>query len=584
VLALVIGTLVVYGRVCAHEFAGFDDSMTIHHNPRYAPPTAAKIAKTWEETVDGLYAPITYSYWGALAYWAELKDVDPAGVHLDARVYHTGSLVLHLLSVLVVFAILRLLCENIWAALVGAMLYGWHPVQVESVAWASGAKDLLCGLLSLCAVYQYVLFAKKRVQGLGFRVQDEVGRKVGRAWPHYVCGGVALVLAMLSKPSAMVVPVVVGALDLWVVRRGWRNVLAASGGWMLLISPLVVVARVAQTTHGLFPVAMWRRPGIAADAVVFYLWKLVWPVTLTPDYGRRPEIVLKMWGGVWVWVALAVLAGAAVWAWRGRVARPWVAAGALVFVASLGPVLGLTPFMFQYTSGVADHYLYLAMFGPALLATWAVVRYGRRFGAVGCALGLGVLGVRSYQQLGWWHDDRTIWEHTMACCPDSFIAPTNLATAYGREANALRVAGEDAREAGRIEEANWMMARQHEQYVKAADLLEWALAVNPKSMAALHNAFMYNFRLGRYQRAVERLERLLAINDKLPESERTNFTALHDAAGNLWMKLGRFDKAAAEYERVLAATPENKDAAAELKEARTRSAEARVDEGDAVKR
>jgi tetratricopeptide (TPR) repeat protein len=261
-----------------------------------------------------------------------------------------------------------------------------------------------------------------------------------------------------------------------------------------------------------------------------------------------------------------------------------VAAGALIFVASLGPVLGLTPFMFQYTSSVADHYLYLAMFGPALLATWAVVRYGRRGVMAGCALGLAVLGARSYQQLGWWHDDRAIWSHTMASCPDSFIAPTNLATAYGRDANALRVAGEDAREAGRIEEANWMMARQREQYVKAADLLEKALAVNPKSMAALHNAFMYNFRLGHYQRAVERLERLLAINDALPPAERTNFTALHDAAGNLWMKLGRFDKAAAEYERVLAASPENKDVAAELKEARQRSAEARVDEGDAIRR
>jgi tetratricopeptide (TPR) repeat protein len=111
----------------------------------------------------------------------------------------------------------------------------------------------------------------------------------------------------------------------------------------------------------------------------------------------------------------------------------------------------------------------------------------------------------------------------MACCPDSFIAPTNLATAYGREANALRVAGEDAREAGRIEEANWMMARQREKYVKAADLLERALAVNPKSMAALHNAFMYNFRLGHYQRAVERLERLLAINDALPPTLLPSF-------------------------------------------------------------
>jgi hypothetical protein len=565
--------LIVFGRVCAHEFAGFDDAMTIHHNPRYAPPTGAKIAETWKQTVDGLYAPVTYSYWGALAYWAELKDVDATGVHLDARVFHTGSLVLHLMSVLVVFAILRLLSGNVWASMAGAMLYGWHPVQVESVAWASGGKDLLCGLLSLCAVYQYLLFARRPEE-----------TKKSRGWSHYVCGAVALVLAMLSKPSAMVVPVVVGVLDLLVVRRGWRKALLGSGGWMLLISPLMVVARVAQTTHGLFPVAWWRRPGIAADAVVFYVWKLIWPATLAPDYGRRPELVLKMWGGMWVWAALGIAAGVAVWAWRGRVARPWVAAGAVIFVAALGPVLGLTPFMFQYTSSVADHYLYLGMFGPAILATWALVRFRRRAVMGVCAVAIGALGMRSYEQLAWWHDDQAIWAHTLAVCPDSFIAPTNLATCYGREANTLRVAGEDAREAGHIDEANWLMAQQREKYVKAADLLERALAINPKSIAALHNAFMYNFRLGRYQRAVEHLETLLAINDTLPEAERTNFTTLHDAAGNLWMKLGRFDKAATEYERVVAATPENKDAAAELKEARERSAEARLDLGDGLKR
>src|SRR5258705_12336915 len=39
VLLLVVCTLGVYGRVCGHEFAGFDDQMTIHHNPRYSPPS-----------------------------------------------------------------------------------------------------------------------------------------------------------------------------------------------------------------------------------------------------------------------------------------------------------------------------------------------------------------------------------------------------------------------------------------------------------------------------------------------------------------------------------------------------------------
>src|SRR5688572_11068636 len=189
VLLLLVATAAVFGRVCWHEFTWWDDQMTLHHNPRYNPPSGPKIAETWLKPVDGLYVPVTYSYWGALAYAAELRQTDAFGIHLNPRVFHAGSLVLHLASAVVVFSILRLLCGHVWAALGGAMLFALHPVQVEPVAWASGAKDLLCGLLSLCAIYQYILYARA-----------ETARK---RWTYYVSGGVILVLAMLSKPLAM---------------------------------------------------------------------------------------------------------------------------------------------------------------------------------------------------------------------------------------------------------------------------------------------------------------------------------------------------------------------------------------------
>src|SRR4051794_20894355 len=88
VLLLAGATLAVFGRVVGHEFAWWDDQMTIHHNPRYNPVSAEKIRETWTKSVDGLYAPVTYTYWGALAHVAEMKEADETGIHLDARVYH----------------------------------------------------------------------------------------------------------------------------------------------------------------------------------------------------------------------------------------------------------------------------------------------------------------------------------------------------------------------------------------------------------------------------------------------------------------------------------------------------------------
>jgi tetratricopeptide (TPR) repeat protein len=197
-----------------------------------------------------------------------------------------------------------------------------------------------------------------------------------------------------------------------------------------------------------------------------------------------------------------------------------------------------------------------------------------------CAVALAVLGVRSNLQLAHWHDDRAIWAHAVEVTPDGFIAPTNLAACLGREAKVMREAAEDAREEGRIDEAKGLFARCRAKYEQAVDLLERGIAINPEFITARQSAFMYNFRLGRDQRAVEHLEALLALNERLPAALRTDFTSYRETAGNLWMKLGKFDKAAAEYQRVLAVTPENDTAREALTEARSKgAAEARLNSG-----
>jgi hypothetical protein len=226
---VVVATVVVYGGVCGHEFAGWDDHMTIYHNPLLDPPSAANIARTWRGPEKGLYVPVTYSYWGLLARFAQVPDVGGRDVHLDARAFHAGSLVLHGAAGLLVLGILKLLTGRVWAAMVGALVFALHPVQVETVAWASGAKDLLSGLLSLCAIYQYVMFA---------RAGDR-----GARWRHYGLGAGALVLAMLAKPSAMVVPVIVAVIDGMVIGRPWRKVAWAAGVWWVVVPRLRVVAR-----------------------------------------------------------------------------------------------------------------------------------------------------------------------------------------------------------------------------------------------------------------------------------------------------------------------------------------------------
>src|SRR5262249_41003684 len=146
------------------------------------------------------------------------------------------------------------------------------------------------------------------------------------------------------------------------------------------------VARVAQTGANVAATPVATRPLIVADAIAFYVRTIVAPLALAPDYGRDPRTVLSnptaVREAMGVLIALAALA---ILRWRedrgsdGREEGPLRAApaGAALSFAAVAPVLGFVPFDFQRYSTVADHYLYLAMIGPALLFAWVLARWPR---------------------------------------------------------------------------------------------------------------------------------------------------------------------------------------------------------------
>jgi tetratricopeptide (TPR) repeat protein len=300
---------------------------------------------------------------------------------------------------------------------------------------------------------------------------------------------------------------------------------------------------------------------------------------MTRDSARRPEVVLGRGGGAWAWTIWVVPAGLAVWAWRGRAARPWALAGLAVFVAAVGPVLGLTPFMFQYTSTVADHYLYVAMFGPALVLTWVIVQYRNRGLLAGIAVGLAALALRSHDQLRYWRDDLTLWTHGMNVCPSSFVARANVAADLGRAGFVMNFKAKDLRAEGRVEEAAKLEAERLRNYERAVELLEEAIRIRPTYMVARHNAVVNYLRLGRPGKAAEHMEAILAAGADRPADVQEKLQPFHVSTGSLWLKAGEYARAIPHFEKVLARDPEHSEAKEGLAQARAKlaAAEASLD-------
>src|SRR5215813_6421198 len=172
-LALV--TLAVFWQVHNHAFVLWDDGLHVYENPYLQALTFDNIKAIWREPYVELYIPLTYTLWALIAAVARGGSPGPTGGSPFApEFFHTLNLLVHLLSVLVVWRIVRLLLERTvphtttspplsrveWAAGGGALLFAIHPIQVEAVAWVTGFKDVLCGFLVYVAIWQYLRYAR----------------------------------------------------------------------------------------------------------------------------------------------------------------------------------------------------------------------------------------------------------------------------------------------------------------------------------------------------------------------------------------------------------------------------------------
>ena len=438
----------VYAQVCTFQFLPFwDDDTNIHRNPLYAPLSWSSVALFWKGPFQQLYIPVTYTVWASLVALSRIvAGTSVSFGPINAAIFHGANLLVHLLSVSMVFLILRRLLGAssrkgtsprtlLLASAAGALAFGLHPVQVETVAWVSGLRDLLGGALSLVSLALFLSWLDRGASPSG---------SLRWNWLRYGASTLFLLLAFGSKPGSVVTPALALLCGAWLLRsrsRSWKPLLWLVPWFLIAAAEVVMTSHsqpAAELARSLVPT--WARPLVAGDAIAFYLGKIFWPLEpwgLCADYGRSPNSLFESGILFWSWlIPLGVAAGL----FLVRRLRIYLIPCALLAIGAL-PTLGLIPFNFQVVSTVSDRYLYLAMLGPSVALALILCRNPSRLTAgIASALLLGWIAL-SIRQLPEWRDGAAFFPATLERNPTSWKSRHNYACtldAQGKFPEALK--------------------------------------------------------------------------------------------------------------------------------------------------
>lgn len=433
-LAIALVSMLAFLPALGGDFLDWDDRENFLHNPHYRGLGPAQLHWMLTTGLMGHWMPLT---WLSLGLDWTVWGMNPLG-------YHLTTLVLHGLAAALFYLTARRLLTaarprdaertRTLGAVLAALLFALHPLRVESVAWITERRDVLAGVFFLATLLAYL--SRWRPDGT----------EAPRARLRYLAALALFVAALGSKSMTVTLPAVLLILDVYPLRRlgpgvgSWlrgpaRQVWLEKVPFFALAAGAAAVTLVLNRAIGnLTPidrVGLMDRLAISAYSLIFYLWKTVLPLGLSPMYELPYPLETWRWPFVAAGVAVVVITvGVFVAARR----RPALAAAWTAYVVMALPVAGLFQNGFQIA---ADRYTYLPCLPWALLAGWGIAILSRRAGRLAwagpaaAAAALGLLAILSWHLTHVWRDTETVWRRALAVGPSS-VAHSNLGLVLAR--------------------------------------------------------------------------------------------------------------------------------------------------------
>jgi protein O-mannosyl-transferase len=417
-ILLSIAVLIIYFNVQYFEFVNYDDPAYITENQ------IVKSGLTWK----GIKWAFTTNYYGN---WHPITTIsfmlEYEIFRLSAGAYHWNNLLLHILDSILLFLLFKRITNTFWQSLAVAVLFALHPLHVESVAWISERKDVLCALFWFLTVYAYTQYAEQPTL------------------LKYVFVLISFSLGLMAKPMLVTLPFVLLLLDYWPLSRFSFSQRQQSILKIILEKiPLITLSiassiitflaqRGSQSVVPLSLLSLQARISNAFIAYVKYIYTNIWPTNLAVLYPFRGAVTLdQLLFSIVILIAITVLVMRFIQNYR------YLFVGWFWFLGTLIPVIGIVQ---VGAHEMADRYTYIPLIGLFVMVAWGIpdlLKDWRLKKTIIIALSTVtfiVLTTISWLQVQIWQNSITLFKHAIAVTHQNYIAHNNLGVAYAEQGN-----------------------------------------------------------------------------------------------------------------------------------------------------
>ncbi len=554
---LIIAVISVYGQVRNYSFVNLDDPEYVKDNPHVRAGLTAENVR-WALTAD------RDGNWFPLTWFSHMLDCQIYGLRSGG--HHVTNVVIHLLTTLLLFAVLKRMTGARWCSAAVAFLFALHPIHVESVAWVAERKDVLSGLFWVLTFWGY----------LGYVARP--------GWSRYLLVVAPFCLGLMSKPMIVTLPFVLLLLDVWPLRRietgptdrTPRPKQKARAGadtkerLMRLIRekvPLIALSAVSSivtytvqqrggAVMSLQGIPLASRVANAVVAYVAYLVQLFWPARLAVFYPHPIDIPAEQVVGAGL---ILLVVSALILRSARRV--PYLAVGWAWYLGTLVPVIGLVQVGMQSR---ADRYTYIPAIGIFIMIAWGTAElFNRGILTRPVVVGLASIAISACIVLTWfqagiWRDSESLFRHAIKVNRNNYMGYFGMGGVY-RDANRLEESAAAYSEAIRLAPMHApahgglgaVFLKQGKPDEAAAELAE-AVRLSPDTVEDRITLGIAYKQLGKVEDAIAQLSEAIRLE---PDSVDAHYNL-----GTVYASAGQVNQARHQLEEALRIAPDNAEA------------------------